>query len=1108
MDVTGSNEQIVGTSGNDNLVGTVGNDTITGGEGRNFIDAGAGNDTVNITEGDGRANYEIVRGGEGDDTVVFKGNRDDYTVNHEDANGRFMIENIDTRENQYIYDDVENIKFADQIVETHDDQGNVNADFVNDVVIGSAERDVIHTGSGDDVINSRAGNDYISAGVGNDTITGGEGRNFIDAGAGNDTVNITEGDGRASYEIVRGGEGNDTVVFKGNRDDYTVNYEDTNGRFRVENIDTQENQYIYDDVENIKFADKTVATHDTDGNVISDLQAPDITKLAITDIVDATGDYSSVAMKGTGAEVGNTITLYDEDKNVVASTTVEDDGTWSVDISNLENTAVNDNEFFNVTETDASGNVTAHTDSTQYWHGTYTSAATEATDDFVLMGEGNDTLHIGANDANNHLFVDGGLGNDTAKLSGNMADYTIANVNGNIVVTDISDGVKNGDVVELKDVETIRFADGKYDVASDTLNSYATASNDTVTTNEDTAYTFTTDDFGYSDVDGDAMHSVKITDISDGGSLTLSGNAVTDGQVITASDITSGNLVFTTTANSETNQNINFQVSDNGTDWSNEAETTIIVDAVADTPTVNVDLGEMVISESNTGIEMKDADVHFYEDGNGGDADLSDNNNQVVFGNGWEQIKLNDGDDTAIVGNAADDSQFDAGDGNNKIVLGDNWEDVKLGDGNNSILAGDGASDGKAKLDAGGDGDNNIILGDNWNEIKGGDGNDIINVGDAASDKGLIDTGDGDNVVTIGAGWQEIKGGDGNDTVIFKGSSDDFTVDDKGDGKIEVTDNATGAVTKLEDIENVAFGGEDINSNVHYSYNLNIDAALSDTDGSESLNVSVNVPDNATLSNGAGDNIVVTDGQAVLTADQLDGLKLVSDTPLTASDDISVTATATDGSSTTSTTILYDMGETINMSDSDQESVTGTDANDTIYMGTGQQQQVEGGAGDDTIDVAGKDFKAYGEAGNDTFKIDSNDFNDGDFSGNDSIVDGGEGLDGLVISDDMNLNFDALKDNIDNIESINLDDGAQNITSLSVDDVLNMTDDDNIIRIDGDSSDSISLDTDKDGSGEWKLGDFQTDAETGQEYQEVTGVADDGSSVTLEISTDIHVDES
>ena len=55
---------------------------------------------------------------------------------------------------------------------------------------------------------------------------------------------------------------------------------------------------------------------------------------------------------------------------------------------------------------------------------------------------------------------------------------------------------------------------------------------------------------------------------------------------------------------------------------------------------------------------------------------------------------------------------------------------------------------------------------------------------------------------------------------------------------------------------------------------------------------------------------------------------------------------------------------------------------------------------------------------------------------------------------------------------------------------------------------TIELNTDKDGSGEWKLGDFQTDAETGQEYQEVTGVADDGSSVTLEISTEIHVDES
>ena len=42
---------------------------------------------------------------------------------------------------------------------------------------------------------------------------------------------------------------------------------------------------------------------------------------------------------------------------------------------------------------------------------------------------------------------------------------------------------------------------------------------------------------------------------------------------------------------------------------------------------------------------------------------------------------------------------------------------------------------------------------------------------------------------------------------------------------------------------------------------------------------------------------------------------------------------------------------------------------------------------------------------------------------------------------------------------------------------------------------------------EWTLGDFKTDAETGQEYQEVIGEVD-GQDITLEISTDVTIDES
>ena len=48
-------------------------------------------------------------------------------------------------------------------------------------------------------------------------------------------------------------------------------------------------------------------------------------------------------------------------------------------------------------------------------------------------------------------------------------------------------------------------------VAAPVLNTPPTASNGTVTTNEDTDYTFAATDFGFSDSNGDALSSVKIT---------------------------------------------------------------------------------------------------------------------------------------------------------------------------------------------------------------------------------------------------------------------------------------------------------------------------------------------------------------------------------------------------------------------------------------------------------------------------------------------------------------------------------------------------------------------------------------------------------------------
>ncbi|MCP4238484.1 MAG: hypothetical protein GY770_33755, partial [Aestuariibacter sp.] len=81
------------------------------------------------------------------------------------------------------------------------------------------------------------------------------------------------------------------------------------------------------------------------------------------------------------------------------------------------------------------------------------------------------------------------------------------------------------------------------------VNDAPTAANNTVTTNEDTTYTFSASDFSYTDIESDTMASIKITTLETAGALQLSGVDVTLNQVITKANIDAGNLKFVPVAN-------------------------------------------------------------------------------------------------------------------------------------------------------------------------------------------------------------------------------------------------------------------------------------------------------------------------------------------------------------------------------------------------------------------------------------------------------------------------------------------------------------------------------------------------------------------------------
>lgn len=110
----------------------------------------------------------------------------------------------------------------------------INGTAGNDVITGTTANDEIHGGAGNDRINGGAGDDVIYGGEGNDTLTGdagndtlygGNGNDGFFGGGGNDTMYGEAGDdvmyGDAGNDVIYGGDGNDQL-FGGTGDDTLV----------------------------------------------------------------------------------------------------------------------------------------------------------------------------------------------------------------------------------------------------------------------------------------------------------------------------------------------------------------------------------------------------------------------------------------------------------------------------------------------------------------------------------------------------------------------------------------------------------------------------------------------------------------------------------------------------------------------------------------------------------------------------------------------------------------------------------------------------------------------------------------------------------------------
>jgi hypothetical protein len=210
-------------------------------------------------------------------------------------------------------------------------------------------------------------------------------------------------------------------------------------------------------------------------------------------------------------------------------------------------------------------------------------------------------------DGNVTAFVVKAVSTGTLKIGTSLATATAWNsVTNNIVdATHIAfwtpaintNGLLNAFTVAAKDdngSESIAIVQTQINVAS--VNDAPASANTSVTTLEDTAYIFTSANFGFTDVNDNPANSlanVIITRLPATGSLLLNNVAVTTNQVISIANINAGLLTFVPASNVNGNNqaNFDFKVQDNGgtlnggVDTSNIAYTlTVNVTAVNDAP--------------------------------------------------------------------------------------------------------------------------------------------------------------------------------------------------------------------------------------------------------------------------------------------------------------------------------------------------------------------------------------------------------------------------------------------------------------------------------------------------------------------------------------------
>jgi len=371
----------------------------------------------------------------------------------------------------------------------------------------------------------------------------------------------------------------------------------------------------------------------------------------------------------------------------------------------------------------------------------------------------------------------------------------------------------------------------------------------------------------------------------------------------------------------------------------------------------------------------------------------SGSNDTVFGGSGDDRIQGGFGDDN-LSGDDGDDI-LGGGAGNDRLVGGFGNDFLEGGAGADVLLGGSGVdtadyADAQAFVTVNLNDpslNNGDATGDVYSSIEsfflssfndfffGGDGNDIVD-GWLGSDILLGGAGDDQLFGGNGDGDDELDGGDGNDG-LSGGAGNDFLTGDAGNDTLSGGDGNDflmgGAGADFID------GGEGIDT-VRYT----------DANGPVVVNL---VDQTQNAGSAAGDLIF---GVEVF---QLSGFNDV----FVGSDNVD--------------TVDGGTGDDIISGGAGDDVLSGGDGNDTLF-GQNGNDFLDGGDGDDTLDGGTGSDVMSGGAGNDTIVIHAGDV----FAG--EVIDGGDGFDRLVVSDN---NMHPFRATISNMEELFLNSGVQNV---------------------------------------------------------------------------------